>query len=104
MFYIIGDCYDKTCNSHGTCQDAKCLCDIGWMGPNCNLRNEVLYQCLPDCSGHGSFNADHGKCVCHSQWTGRDCNISKYLLLNLGQSKLISLFIIPMCRSYVEEH
>jgi len=70
------DCEDPNCTGHGVCQDATCICDIGWMGPNCELRNEVLYQCLPDCSGHGMFNADLGKCMCHSQWTGRNCNIS----------------------------
>ena len=72
-----GHCVDPTCNGRGTCQAAVCICDIGWMGPNCERRNEALYQCLPDCTGHGIFNADLGKCECHSKWTGRECNISK---------------------------
>ncbi len=74
-----GDCLDRTCNGKGICQDATCICDIGWMGPNCEQRNEALYQCLPDCSGHGVFNVDLGKCECHPKWTGRDCNISEYI-------------------------
>lgn len=77
-----GDCVDRSCNGRGTCQDATCICDIGWMGPNCEQRNEALYQCLPDCSGHGLFNVDLGKCECQPKWTGRDCNISKFTLFS----------------------
>ena len=47
------------------------------MGRNCERRNTVLMQCLPDCSTHGEFDVENGKCNCHNHWTGRECNISK---------------------------
>ena len=77
-----GDCYDKKCSGHGICQNAQCICDIGWIGRNCERRNSVLMQCLPDCSSHGDFNVESGKCNCHDHWTGRECNISKFYVLS----------------------
>ena len=77
-FIILGDCYDKKCSGHGLCQNAQCICDIGWIGRNCERRNSVLMQCLPDCSSHGDFDVESGKCNCHDHWTGRECNISKF--------------------------
>ena len=82
MFCIAGDCYDKKCSGHGICQNAQCICDIGWIGRNCERRNSVLMQCLPDCSSHGDFNVESGKCNCHDHWTGRECNISKFYVLS----------------------
>lgn len=31
-------------------------------------------QCLPDCSGHGSFDLDAQICVCEPKWSGDDCS------------------------------
>ena len=31
-------------------------------------------QCLPDCSGHGTFDLDSQTCSCESKWSGDDCS------------------------------
>ncbi|XP_028172086.1 teneurin-m-like [Ostrinia furnacalis] len=31
-------------------------------------------QCLPDCSGHGTFDVDTHTCTCHARWSGDDCS------------------------------
>ena len=72
-------CPDPSCSGHGSClEDARCHCDLGWMGSRCERRNEALLTCLPDCSGHGRFDQEEGRCLCQRQWTGRECNISEY--------------------------
>jgi hypothetical protein len=59
------------------------------MGRNCEQRNEALFQCLPDCSGHGRFDQEMGKCDCNNKWAGRDCNISEYKTYNF-----INIFLL----------
>jgi hypothetical protein len=31
-------------------------------------------QCLPDCSGHGTFDLDTQTCTCEPRWSGEDCS------------------------------
>lgn len=31
-------------------------------------------QCLPDCSGHGTFDLDSQTCTCEPRWSGDDCS------------------------------
>lgn len=31
-------------------------------------------QCLPDCSGHGTFDLDKQTCNCEPKWSGDDCS------------------------------
>lgn len=38
-------------------------------------------QCLPDCSGHGTFDLDTQVCHCEAKWSGDDC--SKGMMLNV---------------------
>ena len=37
---------DKTCiadcNGHGKCKDGKCICDVGYSGPDCSIQGRFL--------------------------------------------------------------
>lgn len=33
-----------------------------------------MYQCLPRCSDHGTYDLESGSCVCEGHWTGVDCS------------------------------
>lgn len=35
-------------------------------------------QCLPDCSGHGTFDLDAQTCTCEAKWSGDDCSKGMY--------------------------
>ncbi|XP_065207120.1 teneurin-a isoform X2 [Planococcus citri] len=70
----IEDCLDPTCSAHGKCVAGKCYCKAGWQGANCSVVNEQVFQCLPRCSDHGTYDLETGTCVCHDFWTGSDCS------------------------------
>lgn len=36
-------------------------------------------QCLPDCSGHGTFDLEAQTCNCEPKWSGDDCSKGKFL-------------------------
>lgn len=57
-----GDCLDRSCSHHGTCSEGVCYCDLGWMGETCGYENTMIKACLPDCSGHGSYDVSAGHC------------------------------------------
>ena len=59
---LSGDCLDRSCSHHGTCSEGVCYCDLGWMGETCGYENTMLKACLPDCSGHGSYDVSAGHC------------------------------------------
>ncbi|GAB6032657.1 hypothetical protein CHUAL_011535 [Chamberlinius hualienensis] len=67
------DCLDPSCSGHGVCVGNKCICRPGWSGGNCSQVDDRLVLCLPNCSGHGTFDFDSGRCVCEKYWTGSDC-------------------------------
>uniref|UniRef100_A0A182PSB1 Teneurin-2 n=1 Tax=Anopheles epiroticus TaxID=199890 RepID=A0A182PSB1_9DIPT len=78
------DCPHPTCTGHGFCADGTCICKKGWKGPDCATMDQDALQCLPDCSGHGTFDLDTQTCTCEPKWSGEDC--SKELCdLNCGQ-------------------
>lgn len=35
-------------------------------------------QCLPDCTGHGTFDLDTQTCNCEPKWSGDDCSKGTY--------------------------
>lgn len=35
-------------------------------------------QCLPDCSGHGTFDLETQTCTCEPRWSSEDCSKGKY--------------------------
>ncbi|KFB41453.1 AGAP011034-PA-like protein [Anopheles sinensis] len=78
------DCPHPTCSGHGYCAEGTCICKKGWKGPDCAAMDQDALQCLPDCSGHGTFDLDTQTCTCEPKWSGEDC--SKELCdLNCGQ-------------------
>lgn len=58
---------------HGNCSgapDYKCLCDIGWMGPECNT------NC--GCNNHSTCTTGVGNCDECKHWTtGEQCEFCK---------------------------
>nr|CAD7400470.1 unnamed protein product [Timema cristinae] len=68
------DCVDPLCSSHGSCVGGKCYCKAGWQGVNCSIVDQQVYQCLPGCSEHGSYDLEMGACICENYWSGTDCS------------------------------
>ncbi|XP_055907187.1 teneurin-m isoform X3 [Eupeodes corollae] len=68
------DCPHPTCSAHGFCADGTCICKKGWKGPDCATMDQDALQCLPDCSGHGTFDLDAQTCHCEAKWSGDDCS------------------------------
>ncbi|KAI4462797.1 teneurin and n-acetylglucosamine-1-phosphodiester alpha-n-acetylglucosaminidase [Holotrichia oblita] len=68
------DCPHPTCNAHGYCLEGTCICKKGWKGVDCSQMDKDALQCLPDCSGHGTFDLDTQTCTCEPRWSGDDCS------------------------------
>ncbi|XP_022901485.2 teneurin-m isoform X3 [Onthophagus taurus] len=68
------DCPHPTCNAHGYCLEGTCICKKGWKGVDCSQMDKDALQCLPDCSGHGTFDLDTQTCTCEARWSGDDCS------------------------------
>ncbi|XP_057653225.1 teneurin-m isoform X11 [Diorhabda carinulata] len=68
------DCQHPTCSSHGYCVEGTCICKKGWKGSDCSQMDKDALQCLPDCSGHGTFDLDSQTCTCEPRWSGDDCS------------------------------
>nr|XP_029731873.1 teneurin-m isoform X7 [Aedes albopictus] len=78
------DCPHPTCSGHGFCAEGTCICKKGWKGPDCATMDQDALQCLPDCSGHGTFDLDSQTCTCEPKWSGEDCS-QELCDLNCGQ-------------------
>ncbi|XP_053954214.1 teneurin-m isoform X2 [Anastrepha ludens] len=68
------DCPHPNCSGHGFCADGTCICKKGWKGTDCATMDQDALQCLPDCSGHGTFDLDTQTCTCEPKWSGDDCS------------------------------
>lgn len=71
---IAADCPDPSCSGHGACVAGKCYCKAGWQGERCNQVDQRVYQCLPGCSEHGTYDLESAACICEEHWTGIDCS------------------------------
>lgn len=76
------DCPHPTCTGHGYCAEGTCICKKGWKGLDCAIMDQDALQCLPDCSGHGTFDLDTQVCHCETKWSGDDCSKGMYLMSN----------------------
>ncbi|VVC40590.1 Hypothetical protein CINCED_3A025864 [Cinara cedri] len=68
------DCPNPNCSGHGVCVEGTCICKKGWKGANCDEMDKDALQCLPDCSGHGTFDLESQTCQCENMWSGDDCS------------------------------
>eukprot|EP00102_Acyrthosiphon_pisum_P009702 XP_003248283.1 PREDICTED: teneurin-m isoform X2 [Acyrthosiphon pisum] len=68
------DCPNPNCSGHGVCVEGTCICKKGWKGVNCDEMDKDALQCLPDCSGHGTFDLEAQTCQCEPMWSGEDCS------------------------------
>lgn len=74
VLFVPVDCPHPTCSGHGYCAEGTCICKKGWKGLDCALMDQDALQCLPDCSGHGTFDLDTQVCHCEPKWSGDDCS------------------------------
>lgn len=74
LLQFVVDCPDPLCSNHGACVEGQCFCKAGWQGENCEIIDQQVYQCLPDCSEHGTYDLEKGECVCEANWTGPHCS------------------------------
>ena len=80
------DCVDPLCSRHGVCVSGGCICRKGWRGETCAVVDDEERRCLPDCSGHGSWDMESGKCQCHQGYRGESCSIGKFSPAELKKS------------------
>lgn len=90
---LTADCPHPTCNSHGFCIEGHCLCKKGWKGLDCGQMDKVALQCLPDCSGHGTFDLDTQTCSCEARWSGEDCSRGTYIQPEMIKVLNVGLFV-----------
>lgn len=76
------------CSAHGTCSSEHhfCMCDRGWTGPFCSVRQNLCLQHQADdpeandaCNGRGACDPETGLCACHEteSWVGPRCEFSR---------------------------
>lgn len=82
--------------------NGKCYCKAGWQGANCSALDKQVYQCLPSCSEHGTYDLETGTCKCQPFWTGSDCSKGKSrsgarIVLRFAVSPQARLLFAALC-------
>jgi hypothetical protein len=82
------NCPDPSCNGHGYCANASCVCEPEWTSFDCTIK-----QCPNNCTGpdRGTCRYENGEpiaCECVEGWQGSDCSVGKFRCLNLRPKSL----------------
>ena len=57
------------CSGQGSYHKGQCICNSGWHGKECQLRED---ECeISDCNGHG--DCVDGQCQCFPGYKGESC-------------------------------
>ena len=43
FFFLLDKTCIADCNGHGRCKDGKCICDVGYSGPDCVIQGRFLH-------------------------------------------------------------
>ena len=89
---------------HGKCERQRCVCEEGWTGSTCDLR-----QCDRRCAVHGYCN--NGSCECRRGWNGRHCSLGRFtacfalFLLNskhcdMSEARSNGCLVLVTCTKY----
>jgi hypothetical protein len=71
------NCPDPSCNGHGYCANASCVCEPEWTSFDCTIK-----QCPNNCTGpdRGTCRYENGEpvaCECVEGWQGSDCSVAQ---------------------------
>jgi hypothetical protein len=69
------NCHDPSCNGHGYCANASCICEPVWTNYDCAIK-----QCANNCTSpdRGTCRYENGApiaCECAQGWQGDDCSV-----------------------------
>ncbi len=53
----------------------RCVCEPGYTGKDCSLRDMKKMPCKDDCMSNG--RCDLGKCICNPGYKGDNCSIEE---------------------------
>lgn len=69
----------RPCSPHGLCVSGACVCEAGFVGPDCGLvlNGSPSATCPQGCSDHGE--CAFGTCVCEPGYSGRRCEKNTFL-------------------------
>ena len=79
------------CSGHGTCQEASCVCDLGYTDSSCSIRECPSFEGKL-CSGRGSCDPD-GACACPHGWEGEACHLKSKV--STPQEEEIKTAVLP---------
>ena len=95
-----GLCVQGTCAVIPQGGASYCICNFGWTGPRCNIRNYCQSSTIP-CKNGGTCVNGHNDyyCVCNSQTTGKYCEMRKYKYFICVFIRFLIMYIILIFNS-----